>query len=53
MKSKTILTAIAGIVAAVAPITGVTVPNEVYIGLGSLMAIFMRLGVKKGEFSQK
>lgn len=47
LKSKTNLMALATLGTAVAKAFGVDVPNEIFIGEGGLIALFMRLGITK------
>lgn len=48
LMSKTFWTAIVTVVVTIVKVFGVEIPNEVFIGLGSLGAIFMRYAIKKG-----
>lgn len=45
--SKTEISSIVTATVAVAKLFGVEIPNEVFIGLGSLIAVFMRMAIRK------
>lgn len=46
-KSKTNLMALVTLGTAIAKALGVDIPNEIFIGEGGLIALFMRLGISK------